>query len=133
MNTEKISRVLQVFSALFCLTDAIIRFVYIKPVLSWTVVCISIYLLVFASIILLVEFTQYFKTLFAFMTTPSGIITFNGLVASLCLSSGMHVHWFDIMTGVFLVVVSIGWYGCMVHRMNASNPPEVKNVLSNQI
>lgn len=120
-------------SALFLVTDAVIRFVYMKPVLSWTVVCISIYLLLFAAVILLVEFTQLFKALFAFMTHPGGKITFNGLVASLCLSSGLQVHWFDIMTGVFLVLVAV-WHGCLAPRVAASKPDAAQaERASNQI
>ena len=51
-----------------------------------------------------------FATWFYFLNFSAGKMSFNLFIAALILSFGTSIHWFDLFTGIFLIIVSLFWY-----------------------
>ena len=65
----------------------------------------------FALLILSVELNIYkSRYYFYFLNFAWGKASFNLLIASLCLSSGLSVHWVDILIGAYFALLVIPYF-----------------------
>lgn len=104
-KAQVVGRVVQVTSAVVCVADCIIRFINVRRLRSWATVCLSLYLLVFAAILICTEFNVYrFRTWFYLLNYGWGKALFNMFIALLLFSSGTTVFWFDILAGIYFLV-----------------------------
>ena len=95
-------------SAALCITDAVLRFVYVGMIKTFCGICLNLYLILFAAILVCFELSVLrFRSWFYFLNFGWGKALFHFFIATLVLGSGITVHWFDIFTGVSFILQGI--------------------------
>jgi hypothetical protein len=100
--------ILNYVTAVLLIICSIIRFVYIMEIETFSGIALTIYLIIFAVILICVEASAaQFRTWFYFMNFGWGKGLAHIFICSIVLGSGAAVLWLDILLAIYLCVVAI--------------------------
>ena len=111
-------KVIMIFNAVVLVITAILHFVFFKFLKSFNGFVLTIYLILWAILFVLVEFSLLrTRTWFYFMNFGWGKALFLLFIGLLLVAAGKTVTWVDILSGVwFIVCAMIFFIISMVHR-----------------
>jgi hypothetical protein len=122
-------KVIMIFNAIVLIITAIIHFVFFKFLKSFNGFVLTIYLIIWAVLFVLVEFSLLrTRTWFFFMNFGWGKALFLLFIGLLLVAAGTSVTWVDILSGVWFILCAVIFFIIsMVHKYTEAE--FVKNLL----
>jgi|688.fasta_scaffold210606_2 hypothetical protein len=111
-------KVIMIFNAIVLIITAIIHFVFFKFLKSFNGFVLTIYLIIWAVLFVLIEFSLLrTRTWFFFMNFGWGKALFLLFIGLLLVAAGKSVTWVDILSGVWFILCAVIFFIIsMVHK-----------------
>ena len=104
----RLSSVIQYVTGGILIVAAIIRFAYIMSIETFAGITLTVYVLIFALILILTEASVLeCRSYFYFLNFGWGKGLANIFIACIMLGAGAAVPWLDIITSIYLIVLAV--------------------------